>query len=220
MFRRATITLVLALSSTPLSALAEDTRVLVSSDDPASSMFPSNRFTVLDFSQNTLRRVNLPQPDCASQVLACEDVDVLNSLDGFSVQPRLSIPFSGPIDVASVNSQHVFLVSLGSPVGRGSFGEKVGINPIVWDVETNTLHAQADQLLAPHNRYALVVTNGVRDAAGDPIERPRWGFFGDLVEDAIAASRHPRHRIVGLSIFTTMSTTTMLEKIRRQLDSV
>ena len=35
-------------------------------------------------------------------------------LNGFNLQPRLSVPFSGPIDANSVTSDTVFLVSLGS----------------------------------------------------------------------------------------------------------
>ena len=156
------------------------------------SLFPSDRFTVHDRTQNTRRRVNLAKPDCTLNVVRCQDIDVLNTLDGFNIQPRLSIAFSGPIDVASVNSDSIFLVSLGSTLGRGSFGDKIGINQIVWDPQTNTLHAESDELLEQHTRYALVVTDRVRDAQG--------------------------HRIrAAVSIFTTQTITTALEKIRDQI---
>ncbi len=156
------------------------------------SVFPSDRFTVHDRTQNTRRRVNLAKPDCALNVVRCQDIDVLNMLDGFNIQPRMSVAFSGPIDVSSVHSDSIFLVSLGSTLGHGSFGDKVGINQIVWDPQTNTLHAESDELLEQHTRYALVVTDRVRDAQG--------------------------HRIrAALSIFTTQSITTTLEKIRDQI---
>src|SRR5262249_22585810 len=135
--------------------------------------FPANVFTVPDRTQNTGRHVNLPLPDCRVYVSDCEDIAVLNELDGFNLQPRLSVPFSGPIDVATATSETVFLVSLGSTVpGQGSMprGTVVGINQVVWDVETNALHVESDELLAQHTRYALIVTNGVRDAGGDPVE--------------------------------------------------
>jgi hypothetical protein len=233
--RYAAIGLVLALS--PRLASAANTEVLFATDDPSSTLFPSNLFTVLDVRQNTLRRVNLPKPDCTTQVLACEDIDVLNTLDGFSVQPRLSIPFSGPIDVASVTSDTVFLISLGSTPGFASLLDKVGINQVVWDPETNTLHAQADELLQAHTRYALVVTNGVRDAAGDPIAAGTFDWFRsdrafasqmgervrtlrDEVSGVIGhARRHTQRRVVAATVFTTLSTTTTLENIRRQLDA-
>jgi hypothetical protein len=71
---------------------------------PATSPFPSDRFTVADTSQNTGRRVNLPLPDLITHPSDYQDTQVLNELDGFNMQPRLSIPFDGPIDVNTVNS--------------------------------------------------------------------------------------------------------------------
>src|SRR5262249_3864234 len=49
--------------------------------------FPSNWFTVPDRTQNTGKRVNLPLPDCQTHPSDCEDVSVLNTLDGFNMQP-------------------------------------------------------------------------------------------------------------------------------------
>jgi hypothetical protein len=46
----------------------------------------------------------------------------------------------------------------------------VGINQVVWDPATNTLHAESNDLLDQHTRYALIVTNGVHDADGHSIE--------------------------------------------------
>jgi hypothetical protein len=116
------------------------------------------------------------------QVSECEDIDLLNDLDGFNIRTRLSIPFSGPIDVGTVSSQTVFLVNLGSTLTRGrATGGVVGINQVVWDVETNTLHVAAGEQLDQHTRYALIVTRGIRDAAGNPIHRaePFRGFLRD-----------------------------------------
>ena len=50
------------------------------SSDPAASLFPSNRYTVFDGAQKTLRRVQLPKPDCAVRVSDCQDIDVINTL--------------------------------------------------------------------------------------------------------------------------------------------
>jgi hypothetical protein len=80
---------------------------------PGGSPFPSDLFTVQDSSHNTGRRVNLPKPDCTVRPSDCEDLDVINTLDGFNLQPRMSIPFDGTIDPATVRSDTVFLVSLG-----------------------------------------------------------------------------------------------------------
>src|SRR5262249_19127123 len=82
---------------------------------PDGGPFPSDRFTVADASQLTNRRVDLPLPDAASRPSDYADLGVINTLDGFNLQPRLSIPFSGPIDVTTVNSGTVFLIKLADP---------------------------------------------------------------------------------------------------------
>jgi hypothetical protein len=71
---------------------------------PLGGPFPSDRFTITDHSHNTGLRVNLPKPDCYERRSDCADIDVINVLDGFNLQPRLSIPFDGPIDVATATS--------------------------------------------------------------------------------------------------------------------
>src|SRR2546426_11883378 len=98
----------------PSIAQAGRGRALFSLDTVAGTPFPSDRFTVADPTQNTGLRVNLPKPDCLRQPSDCADLDVINTLDGFNVQPRLSIPFNGFIDVTTVTSRTVFLVNLGS----------------------------------------------------------------------------------------------------------
>src|SRR5262245_32538058 len=140
-------------------------------DVPDLAPFPSDRFTVADSSQLTGRRVNLPLPDAPTHPSDYDDVTVINTLDGFNLQPRLSIPFSGPIDVTTVNSTTVFLIKLGDPTApEEGGGQVVGINQTVWDVATNTLHVESDELLEQHTRYALLVTRGVRDADGLPAQ--------------------------------------------------
>jgi hypothetical protein len=107
---------------------------------PNRGPFPSNYFTVEDQAHLTGRRVSLPKPDCSERRSDCQGIDVINTLDGFNLQPRLSIPFDGPIDVETVKSSSVFLISLGSTVSHRG-GKIIGINQVVWDPATNTLHA-------------------------------------------------------------------------------
>src|SRR4051812_10028075 len=208
-------------------------------DAPDAGPFPSDRFTVADSNQLTNRRVNLPLPDAATRPSDYADVSVINTLDGFNLQPRLSIPFSGPIDVTTVSSTTVFLVKLGdttSPEDRG--GQIVGINQTVWDVATNTLYVESDELLDQHTRYALVVTRGVKDTDGEPIE-PGEAFerfrhdlnFGqtddpalkEYRKDLLGALEAARQAgvagadVVTASVFTTQSATAVLEKIRDQV---
>jgi hypothetical protein len=78
----------------------------------SSAPFPSDRFTLRDVTQNTGLRVNLPRFGCVLD--ECVEIDLLNEMDGFHIWPRVSIPFSGPIDPASVNADTVFLLPLGS----------------------------------------------------------------------------------------------------------
>jgi hypothetical protein len=234
--------LALALFSlllTPLAAVASGVRVLSGFADPGGGIFPSDLFTVRDLSQNTGRRVNIPRPSCAARPSDCADIDVINTLDGFNLQPRFSVPFDGPIDVSTVTSHTVFLISLGSTLPGGPFpGRLAGINQVVWDPATFTLYFESDELLDQHTRYLLVVTGGVRDLQGNSVraeeglrrlqqepsvwpgrdvERQRYGkALQAAVQVARAATAHTP-LIVGLSLFTTQSATSTLEKVRAHI---
>jgi hypothetical protein len=70
---------------------------------PDTGPFPSDIFTVADPTHNTGRRVAYPYPDCAERPSDCDDIAVINTLDGWGVQTQIAIPFSGDIDPASVS---------------------------------------------------------------------------------------------------------------------
>jgi hypothetical protein len=232
----------LAISVTLLwfsPAFAAGVQVRFGLDSPGEGPFPSNLFTVADPTQSTGLRVNVPLPNCAERPSDCTVLTAINILDGFNLQPRLSIPFSGPIDVNTVNSNTVFLVSLGSTLAGGDpGGNVVGINQIVWDPDTNTLHVESDELLDQHTRYALLVTKGIRDMAGYPVEaseafarfrhdlnfgqskNPALKAYRKALLGALAAARFAAVNpsdIVAASVFTTQSATAVLEKIRDQI---
>jgi hypothetical protein len=103
----------------PSLVLASSVQALFGLSTPQSGPFPSDHFTITDPTQNTGLRIALPKPDCVARPSDCEDLDVIDALDGFNVQPRLSIPFDGAIDVATATSENVFLVSLGSTLPGG-----------------------------------------------------------------------------------------------------
>jgi len=212
---RASVALGLAVASAV--ALAAGVGVKVDLSSPDKGPFPSDRFTRLDFSQNTFRRVRLPKPDCNARPSDCADIDVLNALDGFNVQPRITVPFTGAIDVNTVNSETVFLINLGDTRSGDGFGQRMGINQVSWNPGTNTLVFESDEQLNEHTRYVLVVTDGVRDATGDPIEAGRWDRFDPDERDARRHVPPARDRIAALSVFTTQSTTADLDKIRDQI---
>ena len=192
----------------------------------AGQPFPSNLYTVRDKAQITGLRVNLPKPDCPTHPSDCADVDVLNTLDGFNIQPRMSIPFSRPIDVSTVSSSAIFLV--------GPEHQVVGMNQAVWDPLTNTLHVESDEQLAQDTKYLLVITRDVRGTDGEPLER--MDFLHDLhfwltaddhtkayALELLAALPMARaggarlNEIAAASLFTTQSVDAISRQIRAQL---
>ena len=91
-FRARPLATAFALLFVPLAALADGVSVKYDLSSPAGSPFPTDRFTVRDWSQTSFRRVQLPKPDCAVRPSDCADIDVINTLDGFSTQPRITVP--------------------------------------------------------------------------------------------------------------------------------
>jgi hypothetical protein len=81
--------------------------VLFGFDTPETGIFPSDVFTVADDFQKTGLRVKLPLPDCKVRVSDCKDIALINVLDGFSLQPRVTVPFDGDIDPAREQQQRV-----------------------------------------------------------------------------------------------------------------
>jgi hypothetical protein len=219
----------LGQSRAPLTA---NVAALFDLNSPDTAPFPSNLHTAEEFSNLTGRRVHLPKPNCSQRPSDCQDIDVLNTLDGFSLQPRLRIPFDGAIDLASVNSSTVFLVPRGSPPNA-----VIGINQIVWDPSSHTLFVQPDKLLAQHSLYLLIITTGIRDTQGAAIGAGNFTpFLADpnctidsyppgqdpctyrarLLSEIKAAGFNPS-QIAAASMFTTQSVTALLEKIRQQI---
>ena len=245
-FMRRTIILLVAILLIPALASAA-THPLFNLQSSAQSPFPSDRFTAFDQQQLTGLRVNLALPNCATHPSDCADLALLNQLDGFNLQPRLSIPFDGAIDVSTVNSQTVFLITLPGPGLRGlefdGFTPQViGINQIVWDPASLTLFVESNDHLNEDSNYALIVTTGVHNAAGNPIAATdafnqfRHGDGGvdgknadELLKRYQQALKHTldegilgqlglsRDDVAAASVFTTESATATLRSIRDQV---
>lgn len=206
------------------------------------SPFPSDRFTVPDSAQNTGRRIALPMPaDCTVNRSDCNDITVLNQLDGFNQHPRVSIPLDGDIDPGSITRETVFIVSVPNFDEQTWFltPPQVDIVPltrIVWDPETRTLHARSDEALQEHSRYAIVVTRGVRDANGQPIgpsesflnyrhllatsDDPELIWYRDELIQAEHAARIAgvhRQNLAALSPFHTQSSTYLARQIHEDI---
>ena len=225
--RRLVVLALVTFVLTPATAHAAGVEPGFNLSSPSGAPFPTDRYTVADTTQLTGVRVDLPKPNCAVRLSDCQDIDVLNTLDGFNLQPRISIPFTGEIDLASVSSSSVFLV-------RQPDGAVTGINQVVWDPAIDTLHVESDQLLDQHTRYLLVVTNGIKDGAGDPIgassflQDLNYGHSKNRADKAyrkelIAALNHSlpngiaKNDVAVASLFSTQSATTLLEQVRRQI---
>jgi hypothetical protein len=239
---RTLVVLVAIVLLTPALALAQ-THPLFNLQSTSQSPFPSDRVTAFDSQQLTGLRVNIPLPNCATNPSDCADLTLLNQLDGFNLQPRLSVPFDGAIDVSTVNSNTIFLVKVG---GRGldvddsdaAAAQVIGINQIVWDPASLTLFAETDDHLDEDSNYLLIVTTGVHDAQGNsiapaaaftqflPTSGDGDGHDGDHYQKALRHSLNAgtlkhialnRSAIAAASLFTTESATATLRSIREQI---
>jgi hypothetical protein len=130
-------------------------------DTPETTVFPNDRFTVADPAQLTGLRVNLPIPDCTEATRSiCDAVEILNTTDGFDLQPRFFIPFTGDIDVATVTPETVYVEG---PAGR------VGLQELTFDPTSDVLAATTRAQLPEQRRHVLVITRSVRDVDGQPL---------------------------------------------------
>jgi hypothetical protein len=199
-------------------------------DAGAPSPFPADWFTVPDRAQRTGLRIANPPASCAPTRSVCDDLKLLAELDGFDLEPRLALRFTGLIDLGSVSARSVFLVRLGAGPP-----EITGVDRLVWDPATFTLYARPESVLEPETRYGLVVTRELRDSGGRPVE-PSAGFaailrssggpplgaehraaFG-LLRRALERRLIRLDRVVVASVFTTGSVSAFLEQTREALD--
>jgi hypothetical protein len=175
----------------------------------AGQPFPTDRLTVRDAKQLTGLRVALPKPaDCTAQLSVCGEVGVLDTLDGFSVYPRVSIPFSGPIDTATVSGATVYLLRLGPAPAKV---QRIPLDRFVWTPRTNTLHALPSVYLSQDSPYAIVVTRGVHGADGAPVATSGGvELFGSGAHVTLRGA-------AAVGLFTTGSVSALLQKVHAQI---
>ena len=163
----------MALGSLPVSATS--TVAVVRGSALGSRIFPDNFFTVSDKGQVSGRRLNFRlgidypsvggavQPVCTDADFSiCDGFAELNKLDGFDLQPRVTVPFTGAINLASVNDRNFFITSAG-----GVFVS--GLRQLTFDPVTNTLAGISDAFLREDTLYRIRVTSGIRDTTGNPV---------------------------------------------------
>src|SRR3954470_17630337 len=166
-------------------------------------IFPDDAFTVRDKAQLTGRRVHfrrgLDYPTvggrlrkgCTSKTYSiCDSFRELNKLDGFDLQPRVTVPFTGGVKLASVNDKNLFITTAG-----GRFAS--GLRQLTFDPATRTLAGISDKFLKEGTRYRIHVTNGIRDGKGKRVKAC------------------PGSCVVG---FTTRTASGELVRIRKALD--
>jgi pimeloyl-ACP methyl ester carboxylesterase len=106
---------------------------------------------------------------------------------------------------------------------------------MIYDPTTNTLYGKPDGNLDQHRQYLIVVTDVIRDMAGDPVQadpgytacvQPGPGvtetsYCAELSQavSGVAAQLAPAN-VVGASVFTTMNVTTWMEQAYAQLGNV
>src|SRR5438067_2596357 len=140
-----------------------------------SRIFPSNAFTVRDPRQVTGLRVHfrkgLDYPNykgrvrraChASDYSICDAFAELNKLDGFDLQPRVTVPFTGAIRLGSVNKSDFFITR------SGKFAS--GLRQLTFDPATHTLAGISDKFLREDTRYRIHVTRGILDTHGKHVK--------------------------------------------------
>lgn len=128
------------------------------------SLFPTNALTVRDRSQLTGRRVALPLPNCTARPTDCQDVRLLDQLDGFDLDPRLALRFSGPVDPAAVAAA-TSLTRVGGERGW-SRERSIGVDRVVDDPTGTTVYAHPATQLAPSTTYRLSIAG--RHGSGLP----------------------------------------------------
>ena len=190
------------------------------------AIFPSDRYTVADPAQRTGRRVVLPEPSCPVDPSGCDEVALLNQLDGFSVHPRLALTFDEPITVESVTREAAFIL----PLVPEPLTSPIALGQLVWNGEHRVLYARPERALLQGRLYVLVVTTKVTDA-----ERRRLRVSPDLLKP-LDETDHPyavnaritrallgagvkRADIAALALFTTQSVTADLERMRAVLEA-
>jgi len=151
LWRRTTVSVVGALALTlSVTAVAPSALAGPAKPEPL-SVFPSDALTVRDPGQLTGRRVALPTAGCGAPI-ACGLVQQLNQLDGFDLDPRIAVRFSGPVDPAEAAAR----ITLQEAHG----GRRTGVDRVVWDPATTTLFAHPAEQLAPGTTYRLKVQGG------------------------------------------------------------
>ena len=191
------------------------------SQNLTSAIFPSDLFTKAGPTGTGLQ-VQLPadENDCRERGKAvCGYSSILSGLDGFSVNPRISVCFSGPVDTSTLGNGISFV-----PVGKPA-AVPIGINQTIVDPVNNCMYAKPERVLEQQTRYLLLVRNSVKDSnngaiAADPRFRACLVSGQPYCQSLNSALNGVagRDSVVAGSVFTTLSATAWLEGAYKYVD--
>ena len=189
------------------------------------ALFPSDRQTVPDPRQSTGRRVALAMPDCGVDAAGCDETRLVNELDGWSVNPRVAIRFSGRVALDSVTKASAFIL----PLAPEPLASPIGLGQLVWDGRATRSTLAPERALLQARRYALVLTTRVLDDGGQPlapalnapiVAEAAYGISaqGVVFQRPRGAGHHERE-VAAVTVFTTQSVTAGLEQMRAVLEA-
>jgi len=188
--------------------------------------YPTDFQTIPDTRQVTGLRIQRP----ASPFFDFALDRTLNQLDGFALNTRITVKFSGAVQPETLRAGIHFLWL--DPVQPERYhlqpaGHLTPINEVVYDPFTNRAFAKPDEAFEGARRYAVLITDAVLDRAGEPVtedagfraclEKTIGGSYCVQLSDAVARYAGvlpPNRRIVGASLYTTLSATAFLERAR------
>ena len=189
------------------------------------ALFPSDRQTVPDPRQSTGRRVALASPDCVVDAAGCDEIRLVNELDGWSVNPRMAIHFSGPVALESLTKTGAFIL----PLAPEPLPSPIGLAQLVWDAATHTLYARPERVLLQARRYALVLTTRVLDDGGQPlapalnapiVAEAAYGISAQgVVFQRLKRLGVGKGDVVAATVFTTQSVSAGLEQMRALIEA-
>ena len=207
----------------PICILLGQTTVVFQPGDTAGGPFPSNALTVADNGTKTGVRISLPPSsefcDSASHASVCSNTAALNQLDGFSLNPRVMVCFSGDVNPDTL-AGGIKLIPLNAP--RTS----ISLKQLLYhsDSQSHCIYAKPENVLHQRSRYLLVVTDAILDNNGRSVEDD--GSFRDALgssdpyDSSLTAALNSlpsqlsvSGKIVSAALFTTMSATSWLESV-------
>ncbi|MGH9624349.1 MAG: hypothetical protein ACRD4G_08435, partial [Bryobacteraceae bacterium] len=133
--------------------------------------------------------------------------------------------FSGPVNAASL-ANGMFVV----PLTNGTPGNRIPVQQIIFDPTSRCVFAEPTQVLHQRSQYLLIVTSAVQDAGGAPVAAsPQFsaclgasGTYCQNLAGAVAElppTPSDAASVVSASLFTTMSTTSWLERARNYVNA-